>query len=172
MPNTFTLIQAITVGSGGQAAIDFTSIPSTYTDLCLKLSARGTTNNIAENFTTRLNGSSSSIYTAMLLYSAGTAAASAVSANQAQLDYGLMPGVPATTSTFGNAEIYIPNYAGNANKSLSIDEVTENNATTSYAAFISGIWASTSAINQITLTASAGNFAQYSTAYLYGIVKS
>jgi hypothetical protein len=172
MPNTYTLIQAITVGSGGQAAIDFTSIPSTYTDLCLKLSARGTTNNIAENFTTRLNGSSSSIYTARLLYGQGASALSATSANQAQLDYGLMPAVLATTSTFGNAEIYIPNYAGSTNKSLYVDEVTENNATTSYIASIAGLWASTSAINQITLTASGGNFAQYSTAYLYGIVNS
>ena len=40
MATTFTKIASVTVGSGGASSIDFTSIPSTYTDLCVKLSTR------------------------------------------------------------------------------------------------------------------------------------
>ena len=36
MATTYTLISSVTVGSGGAANIEFTSIPSTYTDLLLK----------------------------------------------------------------------------------------------------------------------------------------
>jgi hypothetical protein len=38
--NTYTLISSVTVGSGGAANMGFTSIPATYTDLLVKLSAR------------------------------------------------------------------------------------------------------------------------------------
>jgi hypothetical protein len=44
MATTYTLINSsVTVGSGGAADIEFTSIPATYTDLLLVLSGRGTT---------------------------------------------------------------------------------------------------------------------------------
>jgi hypothetical protein len=46
MANTFTLIASSTVGSGGAASIDFTSISSTYTDLVVKLSLRNTEDTI------------------------------------------------------------------------------------------------------------------------------
>jgi hypothetical protein len=42
MANTYEAIATVEVGSGGAADIEFTSIPGTYTDLVLKLSARGT----------------------------------------------------------------------------------------------------------------------------------
>ena len=44
MPNTFTLIASSTVGAGGASSIDFTSIPSTYTDLVIKASLRSDRN--------------------------------------------------------------------------------------------------------------------------------
>ena len=40
MANTYTLIASQTVGSGGASAINFGSIPNTYTDLLVKVSAR------------------------------------------------------------------------------------------------------------------------------------
>jgi len=40
MANTFELIYSATVGSGGAADITFNTIPSTYTDLCVKISSR------------------------------------------------------------------------------------------------------------------------------------
>lgn len=171
MANTFTLIESKTLGSS-VATISFTSISSTYTDLCLKLSARASNAQTYDNFIITFNGSSSG-YSTKLLYGSGTGnGASAGTSSATVIDYGLIPAATANASVFGNAEIYIPNYAGSNNKSLSIDEVTENNITQAFAALEGALWANTAAINQITLTCSTSNFVQYSTAYLYGIKNS
>ena len=79
--------------------------------------------------------------------------------------------VGATASTFGNAEIYIPNYASSNNKSVSADFVSETNAADAIFGLTAGLWANTSAITSIKLTPAAA-FAQYSTATLYGIKNS
>ena len=168
MANTMTLISSVTVGAGGAASIDFSSIPSTYTDLLLKVSSRASDNTSA--FEMRLNGSSASSYSWKRLYGDGTSAASgsgsAVTTLQGIL--GINPSV-STSNSFGNVEIYIPNYAGSNNKSVSADALYDNNATLAYAEIYAGLWANTAAINQITLGYMSGNFAQYTTAYLYGI---
>lgn len=158
----------VTVGAGGAANIDFSSIPSTYTDLVLKVSARTSDSNVGQVVNIAFNGSSASI-TARLLYGNGAAAISSTSTSN-----GLWTsGNSATASTFGNAELYFPNYAGSTNKSWSSDSVTETNGTTAYTILLAGLWSNTAAINQITLTPGASaNFAQYSTASLYGISKS
>ena len=167
MPNTFTLIASSTVGSGGAASIDFSSIPSTYTDLCLKLSTRHATG--APYLAVSFNGSTSSF---TYRYLEGNGASASSGNGSANWSVALNPS-SATASTFSNGEIYIPNYAGSNNKSFSADGVTENNGTTAYADMFASLWSNTVAINQITLSATGGgNFVEYSTAYLYGIVKS
>jgi hypothetical protein len=82
-----------------------------------------------------------------------------------------IPGNTATSSTFGNGELYIPNYAGSQNKSSSADVVPEENAVGTYMSLVANLWSNSAAINQITLTAD-GNLAQHSTATLYGIKKN
>jgi len=166
MANTFELIASSTVGSGGAASIDFTSIPSIYTDLLLEVSLRGDQASNTDAYLISFNGSSST-FTTRRLYGNG---ASAASDNSAAGDYGIANGASTTASTFNNGEIYIPNYAGSTNKSFSVDEVVENNATTGYDVLTAGLWATTSAINRVTLTANGSTkFVQYSTAYLYGV---
>jgi hypothetical protein len=78
-----------------------------------------------------------------------------------------------TASTFGSTEIYITNYAGSSNKCLSSDSVNENNATTAYSVLTAWLWSNTSAITSLSITSdgAGNNFAQYSTATLYGIKK-
>ena len=170
MPNTFELIASSTVGAGGAASIDFTSIPSTYTDLVLKLSVRNTgTGNVVDGYL-RFNGSSSSYGTTRAIQGDGAGASSINNTTSTYMSWQVeMSGTTATANTFGNIDLYIPNYAGNTNKSVSGDQVTENNGTTAYAFLTAGIWNNTSAINQITLYPVSNNFAQYSTAYLYGV---
>jgi hypothetical protein len=67
--------------------------------------------------------------------------------------------------------IYIPNYAGSSNKSVSIDSVTENNATGAYSGLTAALFASTAAITSFGIS-TGSNFVQYSTATLYGIKNS
>jgi len=169
MANTFIPIATVTVGAGGASTIDFTSIPATFTDLLLLVSARGTITNATDDFTIRFNGTTTN-YTSRGLegYGSGSPASYSITdiiANSV--------GASATASTFGNASIYIPNYAGSNNKSVSSDSVGENNATSATASFNAGLWSNTAAITSIKLQSrSASNFVQHSTATLYGIKNS
>jgi hypothetical protein len=75
-----------------------------------------------------------------------------------------------TANTFSNGEIYIPNYTSSNYKSYSADSVTENNATTSFATMLAGLWSNTSAINSITMVLGSGaSIATGSTFSLYGL---
>lgn len=164
MANTFELIAAVTVGSGGASTIDFTSIPSTYTDLCLVSSLRSSDG--SDYCGLKFNNSSSS-FSSRQIYGTGSGAGSTTRSNndltaiQTPSSY--------TASTFSNNSIYIPNYAGSTNKSYSRDSVFENNGTNAIQTLEAGLWSSTSAINQVTLVHPTATFVQHSTAYLYGV---
>jgi hypothetical protein len=168
MPTTYTQIgTAVTVGSGGATSIDFTSIPSTYTDLILKISARTTRTSTATDWVKiAFNGVTTNL-TMKLLYGEGSSTGS----YSDTAIYGGISSNAATSNTFGNSEIYIPNYAGNSNKSISFDSVGETNASTgNYLSLTSGLWSSSAAITSISLTPYTGpNFMQHTTAYLYGV---
>ena len=172
MANTFTLIASVTVGSGGAATLAFSSIPSTYTDILLVTSLRDVTSGGGVAKIT-FNGSTSS-YTARQLVGNGSSAYSDTSYGGSYYSAeGSSVASGYTANTFSNGSFYIPNYAGSNNKSISTDTVVENNATSSYAALSAGLWSNSSAISSITITQySGGTFAQYSTAYLYGIKNS
>jgi hypothetical protein len=162
MPNTFTLIASSTVGSGGQAAIDFTSIPGTYTDLCLRMSVSiGSAGGTAQAMYITINGSTST-FTGRYLYGDALTPATA---NLARYVGSVNNHFP----TCNNMDIYLPNYAGSNNKSFSVYNVTERNSATADANIISGAWGTTSAITSLSVAAAAASFVQYSTAYLYGV---
>ena len=161
---TFTLIESVTVGPSGSATISFTSIPSTYTDLCLEVSLRNAGASIAVGLS--LNGSTAN-FTQRLLASNGSSAFSQ-SASNGTIQSLAVDGTNWTANTFGNSTIYFPNYTSSSNKSFSVDSVTENNAATAYTGLTAGLWSNSAAINQIDLTAFT-TFTQYSTAYLYGV---
>jgi hypothetical protein len=118
------------------------------------------------------NGSSAANYSWRQVQGNSSAATSATTSGAAYVRVGYVPDTSATSSTFSNTEIYIPNYAGSTAKSLSSDAVQENNSGAAGEALmqlIAGLWSLTSAVNQVTFTLSTGNFAQHTTAYLYGV---
>jgi len=167
MATTYEAIATVTVGSGGAANIEFTSIPATYTDLLVKISARLTGSN--EAILINFNNSSTNL-SSKRLYGTGSATGSS---NYGSTVYvGNATGTGDTASTFCNNEFYVPNYASSNNKSVSSDGVTENNGTTAYAILDAGLWSNSAAITSIKLIPNANNFAQYSTATLYGIKNS
>jgi hypothetical protein len=163
MANTYTLIASYTA-TGSVASIDFTSIPSTYTDLCLKLSLRPS---VAGNSDMYISfNSSTTNFSGIYLQGNGTTAPSGSLARYIGTAMGQ------TSSTFTNGEIYIPNYASSNNKSFSVDFVAENNATLAYSNLVAGLWSNSAAITSISVGPGSGSIVQYSTAYLYGISKS
>ena len=171
MALTYDAIATVTVGSGGASSIEFTSIPGTYTDLLVKLSARSTRNVfLASGVDITFNGSSSGYAIRDLTKQSGSVA-SYTESGQAQASIGWVSQDTDTANTFGTGEIYIPNYAGSNNKSFSVEMVQENNSTDQYMALVAGLWSNTSAITSLKLRIFTGsfNFKQYSTATLYGI---
>lgn len=171
MANTYTLIASSTVGSGGAASIDFTSIASTWTDLVLKVSARSNQASGNDFIKLRFNSDSGSNYTYRRLYGTGSATGSDNSGGLSTSTVTAYMSIAGdTANTFGNGELYIPNYAGGNYKSISVDGVAENNASTEYSSLVASLWNSNSAITSINLTPNNGTlFVQYSTAYLYGV---
>jgi hypothetical protein len=168
MANTMTLIASYTA-AGSVANIDFTSIPSTYTDLCLKVSGRTdfATNSVAYAVISQFNGSSTGFTQRYLL---GDGSGSSASGTGTTNIGGAISANGNTANTFGSTEFYIPNYAGSSNKSVSVDSVSENNATFAEAWLAAGLWSNTAAITSLRLTPVQGsNFLIYTTAYLYGV---
>jgi hypothetical protein len=165
---TFTQIgSAVVVGSGGAATIDFTSIPSTYTDLLIKLSVRGEVSAVQIVNRIKINSLTSG-YADKYLYGSGSAAGSG--SFSAVIGFiGDANAATSTANTFSNQEVYIPNYAGTSAKSYSVDSVQETNATTAFSELTAGFNSTTSAITTISFSLASGNIAEHSTAYLYGV---
>lgn len=165
--SAWTVIAHTEVGSGGAGSILFSSIPATYDDLVVVLSTRTSNTAIAEVINILFNGSSANI-TARLLYGIGSTVTSGTSTSNAAFTNGN----DTTASTHGSAMIYFPNYKGSTNKSFSSDSVSENNATTAYQLILAGLWSQTAAITSLEFDpGSSANFAQYSSATLYGVTK-
>lgn len=165
----------VTVGAGGAANISFTSIPSTYTDLVLVASLRDTRGDAAwTDGSLSINGTpSGSAYSFRYLLGDGGAAYSGAPSGRSSITAWLENSALSTANTFNNVQFYFPNYANTSyNKSISIDSAGEANTTTAYSSFVAGLWSSTAAISSLYLTPGVGNWAQYSTASLYGISKS
>ena len=171
MPNTFVKIQTLTIATP-TSTMDFTNIPQTYTDLKLVMSARSTRATYADDDVyVNINGLTTNQSTKYVQGSGNSGVGSFTSSR-----WGLL--IPAdgaaTANVFGDAELYIVNYANTANyKSSIFDGFQEtNHSTTAYQRMHINIWSSTAAINQLTLVTQGGNFTAYSTATLYGIKSS
>jgi len=170
MPSTYSLISS-NVLSSSAASVTFSAIPSTYTDLVVRFSARGSV--AAEQLTlaVRFNSDTATNYSYTLLFGTGSAAGSLNNPNN---DYvlGLGNGNTSTSTTFSNGEIYIPSYTVSQNKPISASQVYENNATSARIQAEAGLWRNTAAITSVSLTATSGNISAESSFYLYGIKNS
>jgi len=175
MANTYTLIASSTVGSGGVASITFGSggtLSQTYTDLLLVFSVRTNAGGNEENIKITFNGVTGSSYSSKLLYGSGTGAASYSSSTTLEHQYANAAG--STSNTFASNQMYIPNYTSSNYKSVSVDSVTENNATAESMGLSAGIFNNSSPITELTIQPLSGAnlIVQYSSAYLYGISNS
>ena len=156
--------------STAASTVTFDNIPQGYTDLKIVGSIR---NSAADtNTDTKINfNSNTSSYSGIRIYGNGTSAGSDTSSPANGFYFALTgEGTNWTANTFSNGEIYIPNYASSNTKSMSGDAVAENNASAASVQLTAGIWANSAAITSITLTSGNGNFVQYTTFTLYGIL--
>ena len=167
MANTYTLIEAKTIGTA-VGSVTFSSIPQTYTDIQVLFSVRTAVADTQEDFKMTINSTNT---TYRRLYGSGSGTGSL---NGSDSLIGFAAGSTATTNTFSNTSVYIPNYASTTTyKSISADSVSENNATAAYMEFVAALYSSNTAVTSLTFSsASAANISVNSTFYLYGISKS
>jgi len=157
-----TLVETITVGSGGAASIEFTGIAGTGKDLVCVFSLRSTVNNATGELL--INGTSTDRQN-ITLYGTGSGVGSQnttsayISASQVEN--------ADTANTFSNGQLYFSNYTSSANKSFSLDSVTENNGTVAQSVIHAGLWSNTAVITALKINARTGNLTQHSTASLY-----
>ena len=167
MPNTMTLISAVTVGAGGAASISFSSIPSTYTDLVLYSSTRSNVGGYGTDMSISINGTSTA--TGRRIYAYSTSVYSDIQGSVS----GVVVGGTATANTFSSNYLHFPNYTSSSNKSYYIDGVSENNSSAYLTELSGNYWGNTAAITSISIADATGaTLQQYSTAYLYGIKNS
>jgi hypothetical protein len=172
MPNNYVLLEKITVGAAGVASVTFANIPQTgYTDLVIKGSARSLRASDEDGMAFGINGTGATNW--QLLSGNGSSASTGTlsSLGFGAAFVGRIPGANATANTFGNFELYLPNYTSSIAKSYSTDAVTENNGSTAYASFVAAYQSNTAAVSSVILLASNANLAANSTFYLYGVAK-
>lgn len=175
MATTMRLIAKNVLGSD-TATVTFSDIPGTYADLLVVVSARTTRSSTVGNSMFYFNGSAANL-TSRRLWAYTTTVQSDTALVDSAFGF-YVPGDTATSSTFGNAEIYIPNYAGSANKSFTVSASYSANSSADYNYSNlagAGLFSSSSAITSISFGNRALDSANYksgSSFFLYGITKA
>jgi hypothetical protein len=163
MPNTYDPIATQTLGSAA-ATVTFSSIPGTYTDLVLVISARMSGGGGASAIQAQFNSDTASNYSFTLVTGTGSSADSSGASSQTQMAVGLATD---TAGEWSTNIIQVMNYSN-----------TTTNKTVLARAGIAGdrtralvnLWRSTSAITSILIINNGSvNFVAGSTFTLYGI---
>ena len=165
--NSFESIQTVTVGSGGQSSISFSSIPSTYKHLQVRGISRDTSSTYAANdMIMQFNGDTASNYVQHALYGNGSSAVGTYTAAGAYLPFGY-----SNTSSYPFTGVTdILDYTSTTkNKTVRTLDGQDANGS-GYIFLHSGMWFKTpESINSIKIYNVSGTFAQYSQFSLYGI---
>jgi hypothetical protein len=172
MANTYVLISSNVLGSSA-TSVTFSSIPSTYTDLVVLWSVRSDSSAVSDTMKLRINSDSAGNYSWVYLLGNGSAGSSSENSALNYISLGAADAATATTNTFANGELYIPNYLSSTKKQMSTINVQENNTTSAQIWSLASLWEGTAAITSLQLFPTTGpNFIAGSSFYLYGIKKS
>ncbi len=160
-------IQTTTVGPGGAPNIEFNTIPQTYTDLILVISARHTTSETSNDILVTLNGSTTT-FSGVRVYGSGTVASSDTNSRT----IGTSVGASATANVFGSSEVLFANYTSSNYKVFGSDQVGENDASLAYQILSNHLWSTSSPITSITIAPASGSFVYHTSATLYGVTRA
>lgn len=167
----FQSIATTTVGVGGTGTITFSSIPSTYKHLQIRMLARTDRASTIDAIKVQFNNiTTTSQYRSHFLYGDGAATASGDNGATAGVTLYQLTAASATASIFAIMVIDILDYA-NTNKHKTIRSLGGHDRNgAGEVDFCSGVWMDTAAISEIDIVPNLGtNFVQYSSFALYGI---
>lgn len=166
------LIQRVTVGSGGAASIDFTSIPQTYQHLhCRGIARDNNATGIVNNASLRINSISTNSYAAHDLYGTGAVASSYGSASRSNVN--VMPWVMSAATLSNNFAVFIIDildYASTSKTKVLRQTYGGDNNGSGQVGISSGLFDSTDAVSTLTLFPASTLFSQYTTVSLYGVI--
>lgn len=169
-PGSYESIATTTVGAGGASSITFSSIPSTFQHLQIRLFARSTTANTQSVAYMQLNGDTAANYSYHELTGQGSTVGSAAGTSVTGPRIAIYPAASSTASMFGVGVIDILDYK-DTNKYTTYRSLNGNDQNGSgYVILFSGNWRNTAAVSSIVIgDNSGGNFVQYTHAALYGV---
>jgi hypothetical protein len=163
---------ATATGTGSSGTITFSSIPSTYKHLQVRINARVTGANIASSM--RINNDSSSLYARHALFGTGANPVSAAgSASQTSISWiDFITGSNSTSGMQGVGILDIHDYASTT-KTKTVRLLggmdTNNGSDGGLITLQSGLYNSTTAITRLDFLAVASNWTTTTTFSLYGI---
>lgn len=170
VPQTaFDSISTVTVGSGGASTVTFSSIPSNYTHLQLRVLARCTATSAIRNMTFQVNGDTASNYYRHYMQGDGTSVVAGADGGTV-IYLGSASGTANGVSRFATSIYDFLDYADtNKFKTVRATYGFEDNSS-GQAIFGSAHWRSTSAITSLTFsTEGSFAFSEYTSFALYGI---
>jgi hypothetical protein len=158
---------ATATGTGSSGVITFSSIPSTYKHLQLRITGRSSGGSTEISFT--CNGDTATNYSRHYIYGDGSTTGASGVSSQTSMQIAYCAGSTALASTNAVNIVDILDY-GDANKYKTFRSLTgiDVNGAGGYVQLSSGSWRSTSAISTLTLT-SANNYTTATQFALYGI---
>ena len=163
-------IQTVTVGAGGSSSISFTSIPSTYKHLQIRMFARSNRATNPEFLKINFNSDTGANYSWHYIYGQGASVAAGAGASATYMFSEYYGGAAQASGVFGAGITDILDYA-NTNKYKTIRDLGgyDNNGDGSIS-FQSGSWRNTAAVSSIQITPGGGTtIQQYSSFALYGV---
>lgn len=166
--SSYESIATTTVGAGGSSTVTFSSIPSTYKHLQVRMLVNS--NGVTDSTDMRFNSDSGSNYSFHELVGAGSSASSSASTPRTAMPT-VSPAIASTsTNIFSCGIVDILDYT-NTSKYKTMRNFGGYDLNGSGAAsLVSNLWMSTASISTITIFLRTGiNFGQYSHFALYGI---
>jgi len=155
-------------GTGSSGVITFSSIPSTYKHLQLRLFVKDT-GGLSPEIQVTFNSDTASNYSRHRLTGNGTSAAAFGAANTSNIPFIGQVGLPTAASTYGVAIIDILEYKNtNIYKTVRVLSGQDSNGSGGID-FTSGSWRNTAAISTVTVSLSGSNYTTASSIALYGI---
>lgn len=163
-------ISTVTVGAGGAATVTFSSIPSTYSHLQIRILGRTDRAVSLAGLGMRFNSDTASNYSDHDLKGDGATASAGADVSVSYIFLARYTGSTAAANTFGAGIVDILDYS-NTNKYKTTRNLSGADLNGSGQVTLqSGSWRSTSAISSIQLFSDiSGNITQYSSFALYGI---
>ena len=168
--SSYESIATVTVGSGGAADITFSSIPSTYKHLQIRLFGRVNGSVTTNGTKLQLNTDTGSNYTYHTLFGNGSSATAYAETSTTQNFMDKLSGASSGASMFGTIICDILDYANTSKykTTRSLGGTDQNGSGVIF--FTSGVWQNTAAITSVKLSPFDGySYVQYTQAALYGI---